>query len=1209
MKWTKEQQRIIDIRNTNVLVSAAAGSGKTAVLVERIIKLITEENIDVDKFLVVTFTNAAAEGMKQKIQKQLLALGETGNTKFVRKQLNLLNKAQITTIHSFCLDVVKKNFHKLGINPVFRIGDNSEIAMIFQESIDEVLEESYMENSEDFIDLVESFTNNKNDDELNKIINKIYKFIMSFPNPMEWLSDSVENINMTIDDFRQSIYYRELLEYIEINLEGAVDLINLGISIANKPDGPQVFTNTLKQDLALIEGLKLDLENNFDLFMGNLNSFKAPTLKGYHAKNNPKPDYVDDNKIEFIKSKIRDEYKKILGAIQDNLPYDKLNRYIEEINHMYISINKLKDLVINIHERFKVKKLEKSILTFNDLEHYALEILRDTNNKIYSPSKVAINYKEKFNYVFIDEYQDSNLIQETIISQIKRENNLFMVGDIKQSIYKFRLADPSIFNDKYDSYEIDSVDLCPTIQNRIIELNKNFRSRREVLDATNTLFNRIMTKTLGEIDYVEKVYLNCGSEFPKENPVELVVIDKKQTEEENNELEEMKEAQLEALYTVSKIKEILNTEIYNREKSSFEKVKYNDIVILMRAVSAWAPIFEEIFYQEGIPFYFDGGVGYYETNEIKLMINLLRIIDNMNQDIPMLSVLRSQIGGFTMEELVEIRAEYPRGTFVEALFKYLKEDRNPNILNKLNDFVNKIQDWNRRSKYTDLHELIWEVLMESKYYHFVGALPNGKLKQGNLRMLSDIAYDFEQTSMKGLFKFLRYVEKLEDNPNDDTSTAKILGENDDVVRLMSIHNSKGLEFPIVFVCGLNKRFNLADTKDKILLHKTLGVGTKYINHIKRKENQTIVRELISNKIKFENLSEEMRILYVAMTRAIDKLIMVGTIKNLDKISEKWILGTGKYFRSKANSYLDWVGACNFQGCEPYEIKDMFKENKVGDLKIALYNYEDIVGLKSDINNEEEMINRINQLDSYIKYENKELVENRLSFKYPYDLSVNTPTKLSVTSSQKLDKEKFESMKYNINSLANLMDYDEINKSFIKKEVEYNGASIGTLVHLVMEHIDLTQTLDRENLIEQIKNIESRKLLKPRDANFILNRYLDKLFRFFHSDIGIRIRKSNFVKRESTFIIKKKANELLDILREDDDILIEGVIDCYFYEDDHIILLDYKTDAVKEGNIDILKEEYKYQINSYKKALEDLTKKKVKASYLYLFSIDSVVEVI
>lgn len=1231
MDWTKEQKRIIELKNSNILVSAAAGSGKTAVMVERIITLI-KSGEDIDRLLVVTFTKAAAAGMKQKIQKSLVSSiqRKEGNVKHLRKQLSLLNRSMITTIDSFCMDVVKKNFHLVDIDPNFRIGDKSELNILLQEAIDEVLEEEYSNINENgnFKKLVEGFTGNRGDEELCEIIQNTYNFILSFPNPFEWLKENSDFLNITGDELKNSKWFDEIKSHILLSLDGAKGYIDTAVEICKEPHGPELYLDTLKKDTELVNNLIKLFNSDMEEFMKSLKNFKAPRAVAFKEEENP--DVDTEKQIEA--NNMRTQYKNIVSSIKELLPYDlDYGKYAEEIREMHGSIDALRNLIINTHKKYMEKKKEKSIADFNDLEHYALNILRTKDEEGVLPSEVAAYYKKKYNYIFIDEYQDSNSLQEAIIGQIKRENNLFMVGDVKQSIYRFRLADPSIFNFKYNSYTADSEDLKSDVIDRAINLNKNFRSRDEILQATNFVFKNIMTKELGEIEYDEKAALNTGSEFSVDTPVELYIIDKNASMDEEDqvdeyqgeestvqkEIESMETAELEALFAAQQIKKLMNEEICiaGKAKATEKKTKrieYKDIIILLRSVSNWAGIFEERFIKEDIPFYYDGGKGYYESIEVKIIVNLLKLIDNISQDIPLLSVMRCPVGNFSTEELLEIRLKYPKEKyFITAINKYIlfgtegSKAISP-LAVKLKSFTEKISDWTCRSRYTRLNDLIWDILIETNYYNFVGALPNGNMRQANLRMLADLAYEFEKTSMRGLFKFLSYIEKIQKG-SDDRGQAKILGENDNVVRLMSIHKSKGLEFPVVILCGLNKQFNLQDTRNQILLHKDYGIAPKYVNVYKRTEKETLARTAIKDKIKKENISEEMRVLYVAMTRAIDRLIMAGTVNKLEQKARNWRKGHSKYFVYKGISYMDWICSCLFEKVNFDKINEVLTSGEYKNWNLKLITRWDLsVNANDEINIRDKKIAMLNEFKNKENSPYNEEIGRRLSFKYPYINSVNIPTKLSVTELKNIKDKESARLRYKIPALVTMLQYNEVSDKFILDK-KITGSEIGTLLHFVMEHLNLKGSLNRTGIINTIKQMEDKKLLTESETSVAISTYADKIEEFFTCGIGKRIINSPYVYREIPFVFRKKANDILSNLNEDDLILVQGIIDCCFIEGNEAVIVDYKTDKIDETKeitqqIDILKKEYHDQVALYKEAVEKITGRNVKECYLYLFSI-------
>ena len=1214
MKFSPSQQEVIDLRDKNILVSAAAGSGKTTVLVERIIKLLINEKETIDRFLIVTFTNAAAGGMKQKIHKELVkAIQDDKDKEHLKRQLNLLPKSNISTIHSFCMDVVRKNFHVIGIDPNFRIGDVNEVDILLQESIDEVLEKYYELKPEGFIQMVESFTGNRGDTELNDIIKDIYRFILSFPDPLSWLFESVEMLRVSGENLNDSPWMKAVRDDVTLQFQGAEEALQSALRICCDDDGPMVYEEALQDDIRNINHIKAMLESGFENFVASIYNMAFMPLKQLRGK---AKEGISPEKQETVKQ-LREEYKAIMANIKKMIPCRNLSDFASDINHMYLSMKSLYNIISDLDAEFKARKMDKSIADFNDVEHYALQILRQED--------ICQRYKEKFKYIFIDEYQDSNNLQEELLGRIKRRNNMFMVGDVKQSIYRFRLSDPTIFNEKSNSYPGQDT---PGFDRRI-DLTQNFRSRKEILSGINYLFSNIMNRTLGEVDYNEAVFLNPGAEFKEcgeECFTELTIIDKNSSESEDldDEIRSMKTAELEATVAAQKIKELLNknkNEPVKRDKDTNEvieitprKLDYKDIVILMRSVSGCAGIFEEVFNENGIPFYYDGGTGYFETIEIQIVVNLLKIIDNIRQDIPLLSVMRSPIGSFSTEELIQIRLRSSQNSslnFIDALYDY-KNNFTDELSEKLSMFVNEVEGWKKRSRYSHLNDFIWEILMETRYYYFVGLLPNGKIRQANLRMLADKAFDFEKTSMSGLFNFLRYIEKLKVS-SGDMGSAKTLGENDNVVRLMSVHKSKGLEFPVVLMCGLSKRFNKTDASKSILKHKTYGIAPKYIDYKERIYRETLQRTAIKGVIKKENLSEEMRVLYVAMTRAVDRLILIGTVDKLENKVRRWQKGPSLYNIYNQDSFLDWICTSLFKNMEYDEIIRTVNDHDLnleinyqagGNICSTKWNINKISLSQISLRNNEEIKSReerIKEIENFKNCENSSMkgeIDRRLKYKYAYSNSVNVPTKLSVTDLKLLKKEKLERVNYKIPVLRDIPQFKEGESDFTKAE-------IGTIVHFVMQHLNIRESLTVDNIKFQMEEMIDKKLLSEKEKEVV---DVEMLHNFFLTDIGRRMKASNYVKRESSFVIKKNAHEIMPSLDRNDIILIQGIIDCYFYEDDQVVIIDYKTDEIIGGDTEAAKNEYSTQILSYKEAVEKITGKTVRACYLYLFDIGQAIEI-
>ncbi|MEA1975072.1 MAG: helicase-exonuclease AddAB subunit AddA, partial [Bacillota bacterium] len=913
VKWTNEQRSAFESRNQNLLLSAAAGSGKTAVLVQRIVSLIIDDKVPINKMLIITFTKAAAGEMRERI---LEALSELMNEKdidksFIRKQITMINNSNISTIHAFCMEVIKRNFHNIDIDPSFRILDMTEKELLFIESINEVLEIEYEIGQSEFITLVESYTSNRNDEKLILIIESIYKFIRSKPHPFDWLEEKVELYNIDKDNIDDHIWVKALKKIIIKELKISKKYLDEAMIISEEINGPLEYGKTIKSDLEIIYNLKELINNDVSMFYNEINNISYQRLASIPKK---RKEEIDPELIKLAKQ-LRDNSKKTIKKLSDKIGLKSFNQQIGDTNKLYATIKYLVGIIKKVDIQFRDKKLEKNSVDFNDLEQFALELLRDNN--------ISNKYREKFDYIFVDEYQDTNIIQEEIVNLIKRDNNVFLVGDVKQSIYKFRLAEPELFLSKYESFSISE-----KADNRRINLSKNFRTRVEILDGINYIFKDLMTKEFGEIEYNKDAYLYKGMEFENiNNPnveINIINIDKKSAsiEEVDQELLDLKTSEIEAKAVIQRIRALIDTETYDKKLKKIRKIEYRDIVILMRATSNWGPIYEEVFMREGIPLYYEGGTGYLQTLEIEIFLNLLKVIDNKRNDVSLLSVMRSPIGEFSINEMIEIRLEFPNKNYFDSLNEISKNDSKLGI--KANLFIKKLNEWYKISKYLEIDEFIEKLLFDTNFINYVSAMPGGNIRRGNLKLLINKAKVFSESSITGLFYFIKFIQRI-DNINVDFDTANVISENENVVRLMSIHKSKGLEFPVVIIARSNRQMVSQESKNDFVMHKDYGVGANYIDYEKRMKSDTISRWVINKKKNEENLAEEMRILYVAMTRSIDRLILFGTYsKGFLKSIDEWTLKNSKEFLDTSKSYIDWIMKIisRNKGCKTiYEIAD------------------------------------------------------------------------------------------------------------------------------------------------------------------------------------------------------------------------------------------------------------------------------------------------
>ena len=1215
INWSEEQKQAIYEEGSNILVAAAAGSGKTAVLVERIITKIINKKIDIDKLLIVTFTNAAAAEMKERILDAIYKkLDENPDDEHLQKQIMLLSKANICTIDSFCLDVVKNNFYEIDITPNFRIADQAEIELIKQEVLEDLFEKKYIKRDEDFLDLINTYTGYRGDEPLKELVLGIYQYIQSNPYPEEWLEENVEKFNVkkeidSKEDFSNSVWGNLLLENIKDIVKDCIYGTKNILNILKNYDELEKFYKAICVDLDKLEEVEKSLVR-WDLAFEVVQSFSFDK-------------WPQDKKIildvkKEAKGK-RDIIKEKFSSVKEKLLIYNSEDAYRDIYEMYDVLIKLKNLVLEFSEEFAKKKKSKNIIDFNDMEHFALKILtKKDENGNYVGTEVAKKYSEKFEEIAIDEYQDSNLVQEQILTTISKGNNIFMVGDVKQSIYKFRQACPKLFLDKYEKYDLKQ-QFNKNSTGLKIQLFKNFRSRSNILDITNLVFQNIMSKQLGDVEYEKEEYLNLGASYeePKQDlTTQLHIIDLKQeedksdVEDEENDSEEEERIEntiLEAKFVASEIKKLLSSEqvVWDKKKECYRKVRPKDISILLRSPNVLSPIYEKELSDLEIPVFSDTSQEYLNSIEIQVIMSVLKIIDNPMQDIPLVTVLRSIIGGFDDNELVTIRLIDRKITFYESMIKFLNEKKNTTdeeeqrITIKIEAFVGMIEQWRKAQEYLPLNELIWKIYMESGYYNYVSLLPKGLIRQANLKMLFERAKQYEKASFRGLFNFTNFIEKLKTG-SGDLSSAKLIGENEDVIRIMSIHKSKGLEFPIVFLSGAGKRINLKDLNNNILLHQELGIGPKYVNYERKIEYNTLAKEAIRCISRKEAISEEMRVLYVALTRAKEKLIITGysrDIENALKEKEEILNSYSKDENKKIDSnivqkyisYLDWLELIHI-----YNKED--KENN-SKMNLIIHTKQEIlkdIKEQSD-ENEEEF-----DFEECIKKEKKEIKQSKceikkiLDWKYQYVKSTEIPTKTSVSKIKEMSKSingviEQEEDKNTRNRLQTI-------PKFMKNRQEVTPAQKGTVMHLCLQKLDEKKEYDMENIKNFVNELVLGGQITQDEAEVV---DFSKIYDFTKSKIWLDLKEAKKIYKEQPFYINLLADEIYGDGNQEDKVLVQGIIDLYYInKNDEAVLVDYKTDKVKTE--EELIEKYKVQLDLYKRALEKSLKREVKEVYIYSF---------
>lgn len=1256
MKFTPEQQRVIELHNSNILVSAAAGSGKTAVLVERIIRMICdgEHPADIDRLLIVTFTNAAAAEMRERIAAGITARLEAdpGN-EHIQKQSALLHNAQITTIDSFSLFLIRNHFNEIGLDPDFRVADEGEIKLLQQEVLAQLLEDAYAgqfvpEAPEQFHACVEYFCPGGRESVLEQHILNLSRYAGSFPWPEEWLEERKNDYAAgNMEALVHSDYGRYLTERVNRTVEGCLEKLQEVKRLCELPDGPYMYGELTEAEIEQLERLTSckDLEEQ---------AAKVPTVT-FGRLPSKKDDSVDPAKRELAKA-IRNSVKDTLSDLSESYFKTPLDLAVEQGKACREPLRMLLDLVLEFDRRLLAAKQERHLIDFSDMEHYALQILlkrekveesggtgtdrTETKYRIV-PSDVAMEYRQYFQEILIDEYQDSNLVQEYLLSAISGEEegryNRFMVGDVKQSIYKFRLARPELFLEKYDTYQ-ETGDLCR------IDLAKNFRSRIQVVDAVNDVFSRIMSREIGGIAYDDKAALYPGAVYPaQEDPAygsELLLIRKpeKGEREESGIGEQHAEGagvlvdydnvrQLEALAIATRIKQLKGSlQVMEKSTGELRPVRYSDMVILLRTTSGWDEEFKKILEQQGIPVYITSKTGYFGALEVQELLQFLRVLDNPRQDIPLFGVMQSVFGGFTQEEIAQIRSggewhSRKRMTLYEALKEVAQSGRTEDteLSIKANDFLQRIDHYRNLTPYTSIRDLLQRILDDYDYLNYVTALPTGSKRRANVEMLLTKASAFEKTSYFGLFHFIRYMEQLE-KYDVDYGEADTLDENADVVRIMSIHKSKGLEFPVVFVSGLSKRFNMQDANQSLIVDMDLGVAVDYVDSVRRIKNKTLRRAVLSAKMKEDNLAEELRVLYVALTRAREKLILTAV---LDKADEKWELAqmTGQERLTyldfcEAGSYMDFLLpilpktgiAVKTLRTEDLAAEELGEQLRMGDrreqLRLIACGETPLTGDPEE--NERKLMH----------------LRERFAYQYPHPglqklYTKTTVSELKIAAMAEKDEAAFHTFEE-----KEVVPYIP---GFRREQEKVSGAVRGNAFHRTMELLDFTylftesglftgcpnnyeeyrRGLDKNRLQNRLEEFLQRETISLRlTEEYAKAVSLPKILNFLEQELAYRMWRAQelgLLYREQPFVLGIDAKRLDPDLPEGEKVLIQGIIDVFFIEDGEIVLLDYKTDVI--DSLEALWNRYNVQIQYYEEALTKLMQMPVKERILYSFYLE------
>lgn len=1279
IKLTPQQKQVVDAKDCSLLVAAAAGSGKTAVLVQRIIQKLTDEKhpTDIDRLLIVTFTNAAAAEMRERIGAALeAALLEHPGDAHLQRQMMLLHGAQIMTIHSFCLSVIREHFHMLKLDPGFRIADEAELSLIWSDVLSELLEERYEQADTEFLSLVECYGSAKSDKPIEDYVKRLYRYAVSQPWPRQWLNGIRDGFSCDEETFRNHPFFGLIMDEVKRSLGDALALQKKMLQLTEEAGGPALYRDCFLQDGEYLKELSVAAGQGYEVFaqaVFNISFSRLPSKK----------QEAEEWKKERAKA-LRAAMKDIVTKLKKDFFYEPVSEMQEELSAMSGPVGALVQLTLDFMERLNAAKEEKNLLDFSDLEQFSLQVLVANKDGSPVPTEAARLLAARYDEIMIDEYQDSNLVQEYILGSISGEwdghPNLFMVGDVKQSIYRFRMARPQLFTEKYESYAYEE-----TAAHRKIDLNKNFRSREGVLESVNLLFAGLMRKDVTEIEYDIAARLNYGGlydEDTKEHCTELLLVDAKSEEdapddaeavekeltaknqkagwaqwEEGQEAagqeqmteEEQSVIQTEALAVAMRIKELLSEEMQISEKQGHRPIHYGDIVILLRTMAGWSETFLEVLTGQGIPAYADTGSGYFRAMEVLKTLSFLRILDNPKQDIPFAAVLHSPIAGCTAEELAAIRTgfgvipgkEEKQRTLYEAArlaYESIKENGldgseagktdkaflSAELAKKLAAFFGLYDRLHAEAEYISLHELLEHFYEYSGYYDTVSVMPGGERRRGNLDMLVVKAKQYEKTSYSGLYDFLRYMEKLV-KYEVDFGEAKAESSGS-MVRIMSIHKSKGLEFPVAFVCGMEKKFNRMDTREKLVFHPELGIGADFVDPELRVKGPTLWKKVLVRKMTQEMLSEELRVLYVAMTRAKEKLILTGTLKSYGERLAAWeerasardAQGLLSVHLLGAATYFDFVCPMLLGHSK---MEDYFWLRRVMREQLATAAGEHEWSV-------ERMFQVLQELehgaadDSKISIKLRSLLERWRNYCYPFKKEAELPMKVTVSELKRLSLEEDEEQMQGLFGLE--QDAKAFGKeqpvpegttesecsypNFLKPEQQLSGSKRGTVYHRVLSMLPMDIDYTKERLEKELQVLEESGKI-TREEHSLLS--LKKLLGFFSSSLAKRMcvaAERGVLYREQPFVLAIPAKELYPETDTSEPVLVQGIMDAFFAEGGALVLMDYKTDYVQHDAKEELTKKYKIQLLYYKRALEQLYGLPVKEMRIYSFSKDCEFEV-
>ena len=1202
IQFTDRQKDVIKTSDKNILVSAAAGSGKTTVLVERIIQKITRKDnpVRIDKILVLTFSTAAAAQMREKIEEaideQICLFPEDDN---LARQAVLLHNAQITTIHSFCMSVLRNHFEEAGIDPAFHVAESGEIALLEGKAVDELVADLFETGEvENFEMLADRFFKKNSTAGLKEVILNLYHLCRNAPFFDEYLEERRQDYE--VKDGQNTPWMQYLCEQTQKTLRELIDETQYNIERSKEEGGAYGYTANLENDLELLKGAAAC--NGYESYY---NYFSNKGFEHLSTKRMPDVDEEEKERAKDARKAVKASYEGIAKMFA--IPMDTMLCHMEQNN---VLMNILVDVLHLLDRRISKEKDKRKIVDFGDMEHLALSILVSRKDGVSIPTKAALEYADFYDEIMVDEYQDSNRIQEEILEaisgKVNSRFNRFMVGDVKQSIYKFRNACPEIFVGKYDSYINE--DNCVRI-----DLSDNYRSRAEVIDGVNYVFERIMDKDLGMISYDSAARLYQGAKYPEtdcDNSVELLIC-----EDEKSVGGREKEAIMVALRICDLLK---NHKVYDKQTDKMRPCTYKDIVVLFRAYKDWADVFKRVFERYGIPAFSTESHGYFDSSEIAELMNLLTILDNPCEDIPLYGIMTGYFGNFTKDDTAAVSSCRQKNASLYETVKGIADgtiEQNElitcDIIDRCRKFLGFVEKWRAKRTYSLIHVLLSDIIEETGYMHKIGSLPMGEQRRANVEMLIEKAKTYEAGSFKGLFHFIRYIDKVKEY-KIDFGEASLTDEQADVVRLMTIHKSKGLEFPICFVCGTGKKYSNQDIKNNVVFESNLGVGFRYVDVKKNVSYPDVRMEVLKKRISLENAAEEMRILYVAMTRAKEKLILTGSCKETEDILKKYAQYKGTVLlpygvRSGANSYLELLLAVISTG-----------DSSVIKTKIYTPADEEEQNINEALSKEERRMALYDAINNSKPDDSFAQVMDRITYVYPYSNLENLYTKTSV-SELKIAAIEEKLINHELEGITDEFFTEKESKAyvpdFVEKRTEVKGTARGSAYHRMMELFDFASNESFADLSEDMQNkiidsnferVVESGLMDAEDVRLVSR---EKIRKFMASNLGRRMcvaAAGGKLHLEEPFVLEIGADRLNSSFPKEEKVLIQGIIDVFFEEDGKLILMDYKTDRVDFS--ESLIERYRVQLDYYKEALERICEKTVAEKLIYSFALEETISV-